>query len=82
MQGKAIQKPQKTHGGKPQEDDKEIRSHGYDPERNELESPKFTTEVQVWLSSLLNSLVEGTTLLNAMTKCGGIESGEDPKTHF
>ena len=24
----------------------------------------------------------GATLLNAMTKCNGIESGEDPKTHF
>ena len=27
-------------------------------------------------------LVEGTTLLNTVTKCGGIESGGDPKTHF
>ena len=26
-------------------------------------------------STLCNSLVEGTTLLNTMTKCGGIESG-------
>ena len=38
--------------------------------------------MQVWLDSLLNNLVEGTTLLNTVTKCGGIKSGEDTKTHF
>ena len=38
-----------------------------------IRSPKFTTKVYVWPRSLLNSLVEGTTLLNTMTKCGGIE---------
>ena len=47
-----------------------------------IRSPKSTTKVQGRLSSLLNSLVDGITLLNAMTKCGGIESGEDPKTRF
>ena len=45
-------------------------------------SPKSTTKVQERLNTLLNSLAEGTTLLNTVTKCGGIESGEDPKTHF
>ena len=54
--------------------------HG--PKKNGLRSRKSTTKVQVWLSSLLNSLVEGITLLNTVTKCSGIESGEDPKTHF
>ena len=38
--------------------------------------------MQERLNTLLNSLVEGTTLLNTVTKCGGIESGEDPKTAF
>ena len=37
-----------------------------------IRSPKSITKVQVWLSSLLNTV----------TKCGGIESGDDPKTHF
>ena len=56
-------------------------------------SPKFTTRVQERPSTLCNSLAEGTTLCNSLaegaalcntvTKCGGIESGEDPKkTHF
>ena len=45
-------------------------------------SPKFTTKVQERPSTLCNSLVEGTTFLNTVTKCGGIESGEYPKTHF
>ena len=43
---------------------------------------KFTTKVQVQLSSLLNSLVKGTTLLNTVMKCDGIESEEDPKHTF
>ena len=30
----------------------------------------------------MNNLVEGITLLNAVTKCGGIEPGEDPKHAF
>ena len=37
--------------------------------------------MQAWLSSLLSSLAECTTLLNTVLKCDGIESGEDPKTH-
>ena len=41
MQDKAVQEPQKTHGGKPQEDGKEIRSHGHDPEKKGLRSPKI-----------------------------------------
>ena len=55
---------------------------GTGPEKNGQRSPKFTTKVQVWLSSLLNSLVEGTTLLNTVMKCGGIKSGGDPRTHY
>ena len=57
-----------------------------------MRSQKSTTKVQERLNTLLNSLVEDTTLLNSLvedttllntvTKCGGIESGEDPKTHF
>ena len=47
-----------------------------------MRSLKFTTRVQERPSTLWNSLVEGTTLLNTVMKCGGIESGEDPKTHF
>ena len=47
-----------------------------------IRSPKSTTRVQGRLGPLLNSLVEGTTLLNTVTKCGGIESGEDTKTRF
>ena len=47
-----------------------------------IRSPKFTAKVQERLNTLLNSLVEGTTLLNTVMKCDGIESGEDPKTHF
>ena len=41
MQGKAVQKPQKAHGGKPQEDDKEIRPHGRDPEKERTEITKI-----------------------------------------
>ena len=33
-------------------------------------------------ATLLNTLAEGATLLNTVTKCGGNESEEDPKTHF
>ena len=47
-----------------------------------MRSPKFTIRVQERFSTLWNSLAEGTTLLNTVMKCGGIESGEDPKTHF
>ena len=46
-----------------------------------IRSPKFTTKMQERPNTLCNSLVEGTTLLNTVMKCGGIESGEDPKTH-
>ena len=48
-------------------------------EKNGPRSQKSTTKVQAQASSLLNSLVECTALSNTVTKCGGIESGEDPK---
>ncbi len=41
-----------------------------------IRSPKFTIKVQERFNTLLNSLVEGTTLLNTVTKCDWIESGE------
>ena len=47
-----------------------------------IRSPKSTTKVQVWPSPLLNSLADGAALLNTVMKCGGIESEDDPKTHF
>ena len=47
-----------------------------------IRSPKFTTKVQERLNTPLNDLVEGTALLNTVMKRGGIESGEDTKTHF
>ena len=47
-----------------------------------IKSPKITIKMKGRITIFLNSLVEGTTLLNTVTKCGGIESREDPKTRF
>ncbi len=81
MQDKAVQKPQKMHGANRKKMTKKSILMGTIQKRR-LRSPKFTTKVQAWLNSLLNSLAECTILLNTVLNCGGIESGEDPKTHF
>ena len=53
MHGKAVQKPQKAHGGKPQEDDKEMRPHGRDPEKEWTEITKIYQSPDVLASRIL-----------------------------
>ena len=51
-------------------------------------TPKLSAVESVWKDAKYRFVTsehcetQGATLLNTVTKCGGIESGEDPKTHF